>query len=155
MGREIEEKNRIQAERENTAALAIQFRFRLRKQGLLKYWMWDLPKLVIESKDSNSDAVLLNDESQAKKDTNFWDDPADFEVCNDGHGGIYYYNIATGQSQWEKPKFNPTLGDAPEIREGPGYEENKYSEEKQNVEDWELVDDGEGRVYYFNVKTQD
>ena len=48
-----------------------------------------------------------------------YEDPTDWEVCEDGYGGTYYYNVQTGESRWKKPNFR--IEDV-ELVHGPGYE---------------------------------
>ena len=149
--KQMAEAEREQREKEEIAATAIQFRFRLRRKGLLKYWMWDLPKLTAPTNSERDGADALDEgEEEVGLDGEF-EDPADWEECSDGHGGVYYYCKRTGSSQWARPSFNPILGEV-EIERGPGFEESKYSKELQDVHDWELVDNGAGFFYYYSTK---
>jgi hypothetical protein len=34
-----------------------------------------------------------------------FEDPIDWEECMDANGDVYYFNVKTGGSQWERPRF--------------------------------------------------
>lgn len=140
---------------EDRAARNIQFRWRLRQQGLLDYWLWQMPTMK-EKVDTNSteNANLL---TNVKKKTPrlLFDDPKEWEECADGYGGTYYYNIITQESQWSRPNFKD---DKVSVKTGPGFETSKGDKTISNdfdkdPENWEICQ-GEGDViYYYNCET--
>ena len=92
---------------DNAAALTIQYRFRLRRKGLLHYWPFRLPsyrdtkqKLI----DSNK-ALYPTGTAQAAAAVEVYANPDEWERCHDGHSNYYYYNVRTMESSWECPTF--------------------------------------------------
>ena len=154
---------------EDAAARTIQFRFRLRRQGLLKYWMWKLPsffdlqaKLLRDFKKANG----IEDDSPTVDE---YEDPEEWEACSDGEGNTYYFNIKTGASTWESPIFHPSLVQAGiEVKKGPGWDVNNNESGKlavsfeelehadtlyDNPEEWEMLVCGDGSTYFYNTQT--
>ena len=38
-----------------------------------------------------------------------YDDPNDWEECQDDDGNVFWYQISTGESSWDAPVFGPAL----------------------------------------------
>ena len=57
--------------------------------------------------------------ARAEAAVKVYDDPSDWEMCNDGQGNFYYYCVSSGVSQWDRPAFSrlralALLGKSPE-----------------------------------------
>lgn len=143
-----EQKRQDRKELEDSAARALQFRWRLKKLGLSDYWLWGIPKL------SKKKEVYVDDEEVwvPQIEGEAYEDPTDWEVCEDGYGGTYYYNVQTGESRWKKPNFR--IEDV-ELVHGPGYEGLTAADTDfdENPEDWEICNAHNGGTYYYNVIT--
>jgi ankyrin repeat protein len=153
MDNEAKKKKEIE-EIEDLAARSLQFRWRLRQLGLLEYWPWHVfggptlkkPAPEVEENDKGKVPLLVDIEA--------FDDPMDWEICGDGYGGTYYFNISTEESQWEKPKFrDPNV----QLNQGPGFDESSSSRDAgefdETPEDWEICDTTDGGKYYYNTAT--
>ena len=76
------------------------------------------------------------------------EDPEDWEECSDGLGGVYYFNLLTGESSWTKPKFED---EDVELQKGVGFEGMRGGR-MEDVADWEECMDDQGKHYYYNIK---
>jgi hypothetical protein len=166
----IREANMHERAIENAAALAIQYRFRLRRKGLLKYWMWELPSFL-KTRDRllrEYEKVLGMKEGALAVQGNdgVYDDPEEWETCDDGNGNVYYFNVKTGVSSWEAPTFHPTIVRAGvQMAQGPGWngaaagtlmtaeEADHAGTVYENPEEWEQLVCGDGTTYYYNTRT--
>lgn len=64
----------------------------------------------------------------------------DWKQAKDGNGRVYYYNLKTKKSQWEKPTSM--------------VEPTKSAVQHQNmVSDWKTAVTKDGKTYYYNPKT--
>jgi len=84
-----------------------------------------------------------------------------WEAQTDEEGNTYYYNAATGETQWEKPDIELKAGDeGPKVKENEDKEstlqEDSKQEEAKHKEEtkWVALTDEEGRTYYYNQDTE-
>jgi hypothetical protein len=118
----------INDEMEYAAALTIQYRYRLRQKGLLKYWPFHVPSYCDTKKKLSLEKNKLNDNDNTlkKEESPLFEDPDNWEICNDGQSNVYYYNKMTGESSWDKPTFQI---EGIELTEGPGWEDDDVRSE--------------------------
>ena len=156
------EEQQEELEMENAAAISIQFRFRLRRIGMLKYWPFQMP-----SYRNVRDRLMAKRNPPPKINTILLiNDPNDWEICDDGNGNSYFYNLKTNESKWSRPDFIDDII-VQTLEEGPSWESNhyaKYGQEEplEDVQDWEAIEvlgkkdsnhNDISTLYYHNIKS--
>ena len=58
----------------------------------------DAIKRALEAKAARKRAIANGEKFEGEDE-----DPDDWEECGDGRGGVYYHNLLTSESVWEKP----------------------------------------------------
>jgi len=120
----VKQEAEIEQDIEHAAALCIQYRFRLKRQGLLRYWPFEIPSY----RDIKMNLLLKKKKLHAIEEELpppvVYEDPTNWELCNDGHSNQYYYNSTTGTSSWERPLFQI---EGIELELGPGWEDGSVS----------------------------
>ena len=157
----------MEAQMNHAAAVAIQYRFRLRRAGLLRYWPFQMPSYrvvrerLLHAKKMAEGGEGGGGDDAKNKGLEARANPADWELCDDGNGNKYYYNHVMGESTWDRPDFDE-LNDDVELPLGPGWELEDPNEPIEDVAEWESIEvrgklDEEGRatqmVYYHNILT--
>ena len=104
----------------------------------------DAIKRALEAKAARKRAIANGEKFEGEDE-----DPDDWEECGDGRGGVYYHNLLTSESVWEKPTF----AGGREPKKGAGFDGLRGGK-KENVDDWEECMDDQGTHYYFNSTTK-